>query len=79
MGRDYKLRLEGIADRFGNVLAAPFEAGFRVKDPDLQGPRLVKIEPAAGSEGVALEPEIYVHFDETPLGSPQGRFPDLAG
>jgi len=65
MGRSYRVRMADVTDRFGNRLAMPFESGFRVEDPDLQGPRIVEVTPADGAEGVSLQPDMRVKFDES--------------
>lgn len=64
LGQEYQVRLQSVADRFGNRLAEPFEARFRTKDPDLRGPRVTATEPLDGADGVALRPRIAVRFDE---------------
>ncbi len=65
MSASYKVLMAGVSDRFGNRLAQPFEAEFRIKDPDLQGPRVTEVMPSPNSEGVSLRPEMRVRFDES--------------
>jgi hypothetical protein len=64
MSGEFTLLVQNVSDRFGNLLVEPFRVSFRIKDPDLQGPKLIETRPAAGAEGVSLQPEIEVMFDE---------------